>query len=89
MHERGYLEAMLAQDFLIVVRAILAAPVGMLDAALGRGARDVPPVTDNRNAGYIHASTLSFRAGEAFSDCARHICWNDSVRMAAPFRIPV
>ena len=31
-----YLEAMLTQDLLIIVRTILAATVGMMDAALGR-----------------------------------------------------
>ena len=35
-HETGDLEAMLAQDLLVIVRTILTATVGMMDAALGR-----------------------------------------------------
>ena len=42
----GYLEAMLAQDLLIIVGTILAAPVGMVDAALWRlTERDGHPLT--------------------------------------------
>jgi len=35
----GYLEALLSQQLLIIMRTILAAPVGMVDAALGWSAQ--------------------------------------------------
>ncbi len=36
MHERGSLEPVLAKDLLVIMRAVLTATVGMMDAALGR-----------------------------------------------------
>ena len=44
----GYLEAMLAQDLLIIVGTILAAPVGMVDAALWAVAGTRWPSTDRQ-----------------------------------------
>ncbi len=35
MHERGSLEPVLAKDLLVIMRAVLTATVGMMDAALG------------------------------------------------------
>jgi hypothetical protein len=36
MRERGYLEAILTQDFLVVVRTILRPTIRMVNAVLGR-----------------------------------------------------
>jgi len=50
-----YLEPMLAQDFLVVVRTVLAAPVGMVDAALGWPAQGDGHVQRSDREGAFHS----------------------------------